>query len=198
MKAFALIPLTICLGFTACEKQEERMLIEETRRVTSKDTKPKLFATSDERFRDAKPSPFKGDAPENWLTLPSSQMRILNYRFGESGMGEVYLSVSGGGVPDNVNRWLKQFGSKPLSPADFSALEKVEVVGTEGVWVEMAGRFDAGPMGGAARSGFALAGVVADVGGRILTIKMIGPKPEVEAEKEELRQYIGSLQVTGN
>ena len=109
----------------------------------------------------------------------------------------MYLSISSGGLRENVNRWLKQFGRDPLSPADFGLLEKVEVVGTEGVWLEAAGRYDPG-MGGTARPGYGLAGVIADVGGRILTVKMIGPKPEVEAERGNLREYIGSLQMTGN
>jgi len=173
-------------------------MVEETRKETSKDFAPELFATSDQRFRDTKPSPFNGVAPESWLSLPASSMRILNYRFGESGMGEVYLSVTGGGVQENVNRWRKQFGVDPLSPADFDAMENVDVAGTEGVWMELEGRYDAGPMGGGAKPGFALAGVVADVGGRILTVKMIGPEPEVEAEKEELRAYVGSLRAAGN
>lgn len=197
MTAKALVILSFCFVFTACEKKGERMLVEETRGATTKDGEPRLFATSDERFRDTKPSPVKGDAPENWLALPASPMRILNYRFGESGMGEVYLSISSGGVRDNANRWLKQFGRDALDPAGFGLLEKVEVVGTEGIWLEAAGTYDPG-MGGPARPGYGLAGVIADVGGKILTVKMIGPKPEVEAGRENLREYLGTLRMTGN
>lgn len=196
MKALPLA-FPFCLLLIACEKTGDRMMVEETRGATTKDRDPRLFATSDERFRDTKPSPVKGDAPENWLALPSTQFRILNYRFGESGIGEVYVSLSSGSVMDNVNRWLKQFGRDPLSPVDFAAMEKISLAGTDGVWVEAAGEYGSG-MGAEAKPGYGLAGAIAGVGGQILTVKMIGPEAEVNEEKPRLRDYITSLEMTGN
>lgn len=184
----------ICLFATSCERKADRVTIEETRRVTAKDGKPKLFATSDERFRDAKPSPVKGDAPESWLALPSSQFRELNYRFGESGLGEVYVSLSGGGVGENVNRWVQQFGRDALSSVDLAAMDRAEIAGSEGVWVEAAGEYASG-MGQEAKPGYALAGVVAEVDGRILTVKMIGPEAEVEKEKVRLKTFAAGLKM---
>jgi hypothetical protein len=170
--------------------------IEETRPKTSKDPEEaRLFATSDERFRDTQPSPVKGEAPENWLALPASKFRILNYRFGESGLGEVYVSLSSGSVLENVNRWRGQFGEEALSPAAFGGAERIDVVGVSGVWVEAAGEYGAG-MGAGAKPGYGLAGVIADVGGQILTVKMIGPEQEVEVEKQALRDYVQSLRIT--
>lgn len=180
-----------------CEKSGERMLVEETRGETTKDVTPKMFATSDQRFRDIKPSPVEGNPPQNWLVLPSSQFRLLNYRFGESGTGEVYVSISSGGVMDNANRWLKQFGRDAMSAEDFAGMEKIPVVGLEGVWVEADGEYGSG-MGADAKPGYGLAGVIASVGGQILTVKMVGPKNEVDAEKQALRAYIGSLRMTAN
>ena len=197
MKAFVPVLLVLLPFFAACEKHGERVLIEETRPSTSKDGDPRMFASSDERFRDAKPSPIKGESPETWLKLPASPMRILNYRFGESGMGEVYASLSAGGVPENVNRWLKQFGKEALSSDEFDALEKLEVVGVQGLWVEAAGTYDPG-MGREAKPGFGLAGIVADLDGKIFTVKMIGPEKEVKAEEARLLKYIDSLELTGN
>ncbi len=172
------------------------MLVEETRDKTTKDIDPKMFATSDERFRDIKPSPVQGEAPQNWLVLPSSQFRLLNYRFGESGTGEVYVSISSGGVMDNANRWLKQFGRDAMNAENFAGMEKIPVAGVEGVWVEADGEYGAG-MGADAKPGYGLAGVIAEVGGQILTVKMVGPKNEVEAEKQALRAYIGTLRMAG-
>ncbi len=194
MKGICIALAGICLFGTSCEKKAGRVTIEETRNLTAKDREPKLFATSDERFRDAKPAPVKGDAPENWLALPSAQFRELNYRFGESGLGEVYVSLSGGTVGDNVNRWVRQFGRDPLSPADLAAMEKTAIAGTEGVWVEAAGNYAAG-MGQEAKPGYALAGVIAEVGGRILTLKMVGPEAEVEKEKALLKGFAASLEM---
>jgi len=194
MKGICIAIAAICVFCPSCEKNAARVTVEETRGLTAKDGKPKLFATSDERFRNTKPSPVKGDAPENWLVLPSAQFRELNYRFGESGLGEVYVSLSGGSVADNVNRWMLQFGRDPLSPADLAAMEKTAIAGTEGVVVEAAGSYAAG-MGQEAKPGFALAGVIAEVGGQILTLKMVGPEAEVEKEKALLKGFAGSLEL---
>ena len=74
----------------------------------------------------------KGTIPDGWLALPASQFRLLNYRFGESGMGEVWVSISSGTVLDNANRWLKQFGAAPLDQAGLEKLRAVPVAGATG------------------------------------------------------------------
>lgn len=170
------------------------MNVEETRFATTRDETPKLFATSDERFRNTRPSPVKGKPPENWLALPSAQFRELNYRFGDSGTGEVYVSLAAGSVADNVNRWRGQFGLEPLTPPEFDALEKTPIAGTDGVWVEAAGNYASG-MGAPARPGMGLAGVIAQVGGRIMTLKMVGPEAEVEAGKDALKAFAATLEL---
>lgn len=188
------IILGICLLCASCEKDSAPVQVEETRPLTTKDSDPKLFATSDERFRNAQPSPVKGSPPESWLVLPPAQFRELNYRFGESGMGEVYVSLASGSVPDNVNRWRGQFGAAPLEPDEFDAAQKTPIAGTEGVWVQASGDYASG-MGTPAKPGFGLAGVIAQVGGRILTVKMVGPDVEVEAEKPALKAFAASLEI---
>ena len=194
MKKIRLSLLAVIPFLASCGEKESRVKIEETRGLTDRDREPKLFATSDERFRDVKPSPVQGDAPDSWLALPAAQFRELNYRFGESGLGEVYVSLSGGSVNDNVNRWIRQFGRDPLSQADLAALDKISIAETEGVWVEAAGNYAAG-MGQEARPGYALAGVIAEVAGRILTVKMVGPEQEVKKEKGMLKGFAASLRM---
>ena len=198
MKGFTVSLVGLCLLLVACKEKGDRVTVEETRPLTTRDQSPKLFATSDQRFRDAKPSPVQGQPPENWMTLPPAQFRELNYRFGESGMGEVYVSLSAGSLGENVNRWLAQFGKSPLDQEGLATLEKVNVVNTQGVWVQAAGDYKpAGPMGGAGggapKSGFGLAGVIAEVGGKILTVKMVGPQAEVEKEAAALKAFAGTL-----
>lgn len=170
------------------------MVVTETRAETTRDKSPKLFATSDERFRDAKPSPVKGETPDGWLALPASQFRLLNYRFGESGMGEVWVSISSGSVLDNVNRWLKQFGGAPLDQAGLAKLREVPIATGRGTWVDAEGEYASG-MGAPARPGFALAGVVTAIGGQILTVKMVGPRAEVAAARPVLEQFAKSLKM---
>jgi hypothetical protein len=178
---------------SSCEEKKE-VVVTETRAVTSRDLPPKLSATSDERFRDAKPSPVKGVTPDGWLALPASQFRLLNYRFGESGLGEVWVSIASGSVLDNVNRWLKQFGTAPLDQAAFGKLRGVSIAGATGTWVEAEGDYASG-MGAAPKPGFALAGVIAALDGRILTVKMVGPKAEVEAARPVLENFAKSLKL---
>lgn len=185
--------LACVLTFSACEKKTE-VTVTESREPTTRDAKPKLFATSDERFRDAKPSPVKAETPAGWLALPASQFRLLNYRFGESGMGETWVSLASGSVLDNVNRWLGQFGGKPIDQAALDKLPSVNIAGTTGVWVTAEGDY-AGGMGAPEKPGFALAGVVTSVKGQILTVKMVGPKKEVEAAKPTLEAYTKGLQL---
>ena len=170
------------------------MTVTETRPATTKDRQAKLFATSDERFRDAKPSPVKAETPDGWLALPASQFRLLNYRFGESGMGEVWVSLANGSVLDNVNRWFKQFAASPIDAAALAKLPVVKLAGATGVWVTAEGDY-AGGMQAPTKPGFALAGVVAAFNGQILTVKMVGPKAEVEAAKPVLEAYAKSVRL---
>jgi hypothetical protein len=192
MKALCPVMALGCLMISACEKNAARMTVEEIRAETSKDRSPKLFASSAERFRNAKPSPVKGNPPENWLVLPAKEFRELNYRFGES--GEAYVTLASGSVGDNVNRWFRQFGRDPLSPEAMDALIKTPIAGTEGVWIELTGEYASG-MGAPAKSGQGLAGVIAELGGRILTLKMVGTEAEVEAEKDALKAFAASLEM---
>ena len=193
MKPRAACLLASVVMFSGCKEKKE-ITVTETRTATTRDVAPKLFATSDERFRDAKPSPVKGDTPTGWLVLPASQFRLLNYRFGESGMGEVWVSLAQGSVLDNVNRWLKQFGAEPVDAAALEKLPAMTIAGSTGKWVTAAGDY-AGGMGAPPKPGFALAGVVASVGGQILTLKMVGPKAEVEAAKPVLESFAKSLRM---
>ncbi len=185
--------LASLLVFSSCGEKKE-IVVTETRPATTRDKSPKLFATSDERFRDAKPSPVKGETPEGWLAVPASQFRLLNYRFGESGMGEVWVSISAGSVLENVNRWLGQFGAEPLDQSALKKLRSVPIAGGTGTWVEAQGEYASG-MGASPKPGFALAGVVASMRGEILTVKMVGPKAEVETARPALENFAKGLQM---
>jgi hypothetical protein len=178
---------------SSCQEKKE-ITVTETRTPSTRDAAPKLFATSDERFRDAKPSPVKGETPQGWLALPASQFRLLNYRFGESGMGEVWVTLAAGTVLDNVNRWFKQFGVEPVDAAALAKLPAAAIAGSTGVLVTAEGDY-AGGMGAPPKPGFALAGVVASVNGQILTVKMVGPKAEVEAAQPVLESFAKSLKM---
>ena len=191
---FFIIPglATAALLFVSCDEPNE-VVVTETRELTTRDTPPVLDATSDQRFRNAQPSPVIGDPPDNWLAMPASQFRDLNYRFGESGFGEVYVTIAAGSVLDNVNRWFDQFSAPQVDAEGLAAMRKVPIAGTTGVWVEATGTYASG-MGSPSREGFALAGVIAETGGRTLTLKMVGPVAEVREQHEALEAFAASLQ----
>ena len=109
-------------------------------------------------------------------------------------MGEVWVSLAQGSVLDNVNRWLKQFEASAIDAAALEKLPAVTLAGSTGKWVTAAGDY-VGGMGAPPKPGFALAGVVATVGGQILTLKMVGPKAEVEAAKPVLESFAKTLRM---
>jgi len=184
---------TICLLIAACDEPED-MIVTETRDITTRDTPPLLDATSDQRFRNAQPSPVIGEAPEHWLSLPSSQFRDLNFRFGDSGFGEVYVTIAAGSELDNVNRWLDQFAAPRVSAVGLAEMRRVPIAGTTGVWIEATGSYNSG-MGSPPRDGYALAGVIAETRGRTLTLKMVGPEAEVREQHDALEAFANSLKL---
>ena len=202
MKVFALC-LAASLGLlsVSCLKRE-KVDADGTRRLTMRDTNLKWNATDDERFANAAGSaaPMLEGAdvdspvvakvvPETWKEAPTSSFRLIHYQFGEG--GEIYVSVSRGGVLENVNRWLSQFEKEPLK--DLAAEEAVEIAGYRGVWVKADGRFG-GAMGAEARDDWALRGVVAEKEGEILTVKLMGPVKDIGQAEADLRSFVAGLE----
>lgn len=194
MKLRLLAGLAATALLTSCG-EDETVEIDETRRITLRDTKVKLHANSDERFRNTLASPVTATVPQGWLQVPATEFRLLNYRFGDQGSGEVWVSVASGGLLQNVNRWLAQFNGSPLDAAGLEALPRVPVgqMG-DGIWVEAEGLYTPG-MGRPAKPGQALAGIILDNGNRLLTIKMVGSVAEVEAQKDVLKVFSASIQL---
>ncbi len=192
MKLSSVAALCGLLLLPSCGGDEE-VVVTETRRVTLRDVTPKLNATSDERFRNTRPSPVSAPTPDGWNPLPATEFRLLNYRFGDESTGEVYVSVARGGTLDNLNRWLRQFDLDPIDASTLAEWGKVPVgANQEGVWVEAQGTYSPG-MGKPPRPDQALAGVIVEADGGVLTIKMVGPIEEVKAQKDVLKQYSSSI-----
>ncbi len=186
--------LALALLSPACRKPAE-VTVDESRPATMRDEELRLHASSNARFQEPGSSPIlAGVEPDGWLPQPSSQFRLLNYRFGTG--GEVAVGISAGSLAENVNRWLAQFGKDPLDAGALAQLEKIEVMGVSGVWIEAEGDYNPG-MGQEGRTDQALAGVIADDNGRIITVKMTGPAAEVAAQKAALRSFTGGLRARG-
>ncbi|MCH7225948.1 hypothetical protein [Haloferula sp. A504] len=187
----------------SCGERKE-VVADETRPLTMREESLNLEADNDERFQPGRPQPrvpvesppspvAAGVVPGDWKQAPPTGFRLLNYTFGTA--GQVYVSASRGGVIDNVNRWLKQFGRDAIDAGGLEGLEKVETAGHRGVWVEAEGDFGGG-MGQSPQSGWGLLGVVAENEGQILTVKMLGPGAEVAAQEENLRAFVEGLRTT--
>lgn len=182
--------LAVALLLPGCDKPAE-VTVDESRVVTMRDDGLKLDATANDRFQEPGTGPFiAGTVPGNWLAQPPNSFRLLSYRFGTG--GDVAVGISSGGLLENVNRWLGQFGQDPLTEADLAKLEKGEAAGAKGVWVEAEGDYSPG-MGQPARPAQALYGLVAEEGGQIVTLKMTGPADEVAAQKSALKVFAQTL-----
>ncbi len=130
--------------------------------------------------------------PPEWRQMPSTKFRMYNYRFGED--GQVFVGRSRGGMLANINRWLvNQFGKEPLTSTD--DLQKVNVLGQQGVLVTAEGTFKGG-MGEPERKNAGLLGVIVAVGDQLLTVKMIGDAEAVANEKERLIQFSEKLRIS--
>jgi len=174
----------------SCVKKPEVVEITETREVTAIDEKVSLNVSSEERLGGAMPSRFDYVKPEGWTKVPPTQFRLLNFQFGHG--GEAYVSVSGGGLLQNTNRWLKQFGKKELDDTGLGLLPRVAVLKGQGLLVKAEGRFGGG-MGKAAADDWGLLGVLAPMEDQILTVKMTGPQDEVSAQREAFLEFCRKL-----
>ncbi len=204
-----LIALFSCL--VSCKKKEPAEVAStETRPPSTRDGEMGLDATSAERFGGGMPqggakvaggtqgggesvaAGFVDTPPASWKAQAESMFRLKNYSFGTA--GEVYISQSSGSVLDNTNRWLGQFDAAPINQPKLESLPTVDFLGSKAYWVVAEGTFG-GSMGKAPASGYALRGVIAEVNGTIVTVKMIGPKAEVEAQESALREYATTLKM---
>jgi hypothetical protein len=174
-----------------CHK-ENAVTITETRPLSTRDGNLQLFATSDARFRNAKPSPVTGDTPKGWGAIPTTESRTLNFRFGPSGTGDVWVSITTGTVADHVNRWRHQFGAQPLDAAAIKSLRRIPILNTTGVWLQVQGDYT-DVTGAAPKTGYGMAGVITEFQGHILSVIMLAPAAEVRFGVPALEAFVKSL-----
>lgn len=132
--------------------------------------------------------------PEGWKELPATTMRNPNLRFGENDEGECYvtrLAGGGGGLAQNVNRWLGQMGAEKLSEEQVAELPKKTLYGQPATVVSADGTF-AG-MGGQGKENYRLHGLILNLGETMVTVKMTGPKELVEQNMEKFDEFCETL-----
>ncbi len=184
------------VSLCSCKKREEVIAINQTRQKSTIDVATTTEATSLERFRGKKAAslqkalPVAPPHPEHWKPQAATQFRLLNFAT-ERGV-EIYLSQVRGGVEGNFDRWMKQFGQTALTPEQFSGLPKLSFMDHEGRLLEVTGPF-AGGMGKTPIKDAALIGAGVVIGADTWTMKMIGPREAVLAEKDSFIQFVSLL-----
>lgn len=156
----------------SCQESNEPIEITERRELTSYDTEGNL----------------KVVMPSDWRRVPSTKFRDFNCKFNED--GEVYISIASGGIKENAERWMKQFGSdEELVVED---LTTVDSMGGKGRVIEARGTFQG--MRGLNIEDAALLGMMVESGGNLITVKMVAKADEVAAQRENFMAFCRSIE----
>jgi len=173
-------------------------------------TGEKVGATSAERFgamgppgaamgaghQDAAKPELVWDNPQGWVELPPTQYRTANLKPAGNPDLECYLTVlqgDGGGLTSNVNRWRGQMGLAAITDEAVAALPRQPLLGLDAVRLDLEGSY-AG-MGGEARPGWTMVGLIAPFGQALLTVKLTGPTAAVAGERARFDEFVKSLRL---
>jgi hypothetical protein len=120
------------------------------------------------------------------FTLPRAE--------GDAADGRITVTVAGGGLKENVDRWRTQFVGKPEKESQ----EQLKVDGVDVTLVDFSGTFNdqMSPFAsGGERTGYRKLGAVFDLGGQLYFIKAYGPAKTMTARAAEFRTFVQSLKV---
>jgi hypothetical protein len=132
----------------------------------------------------ADPTDIRWTAPEGWTQGPAKQMRVVTLSPKDQPGVECYVSVlsgAAGGLEANVNRWRQQLSLAPLPADKIAALPEVPVLGRSARMIEI----DGGKVG--------MLGLVCELEGRTVFVKMTGPMDVLRAERERFVAFCRSL-----
>jgi len=139
---------------------------------------------------------FAWTGPSGWKLGPDKAMRDVTYVSGAGDAVECYLSQltgTGGGLLANVNRWCGQMGAAPLDEGALAKLGTVPMLGVDAVVVEL-------PRGEGATAPAhqeLLIGAVCMLPTRSVFVKMVGPRAEVELQREAFLEFCRSIRPQG-
>lgn len=208
--ATALLAL-LALAVAGCHESSGPRKITQSREISVQPGESWVGATNKERFPDmmARSGPragagedegeisFDWSMPEGWSQLPTRNMHLLDMKAGPDPEVECSLSVAGGSVLDNVNRWRGQFGQPAIDAAAIEKLPRQMLLERDALRVEIEGAFAGmgAAKSGAPKAGFKLIGLIAGTDDQQVFVKMTGPKAAVEQQAAALDQFAGSLRV---
>jgi hypothetical protein len=140
-------------------------------------------------------------APAGWVRSPArSQFVAAEFQLpkaeGDERDGRLTVSVAGGSVDANLERWRGQFGGKP----DKDTQDEIPIAGLTVTVVDLSGTYNdsMGPFApGEQRPGYRMIGAVVPAGNQLHFIKAYGPEKTMEQHAAEFRAFLQTLQVDG-
>ena len=197
--------LLMAFGLVSCGRGERT--ITETRVLPEQERNVRLDASSRERFGlgdsaaneggSAAGNPFRWEKPGGWEEIAPTSMRVANFRLGEGGMGECYLTAlpgAGGGMAANINRWRRQMGLEAWTDEEIAALETTTLLNQPAPFAAFDGTFSG--MGGAGtKENYRLLGAILSYDQFTLFVKMTGPVDVVRKEEKAFKDFCASLNI---
>ncbi|MEM6910718.1 MAG: hypothetical protein AAF555_03970 [Verrucomicrobiota bacterium] len=201
---------------SACSRRDRTVEITDSREVSPHEREIDFTASPEKRFQlsnagivpsdleqsSPAPSPpapapagLMAETPPGWKAIARSQFRDLNYLVDPLGEIEAYATLTGGTKLMNVNRWYGELGMEPLSESGLATLERIPMLGDEAVLFEQVGTYRHMRRGDVKKD-FKVLGAVAEAqSGRLVTMKMFGPREVVEGERANFLALCASLKL---
>ena len=135
--------------------------------------------------------------PDGWEQKEASSSFVLaEYRLpkadGDDADGRLTVSVAGGTVEANIDRWRDQFGGKPEKVSE----QRKEINGLDIAVVDFSGEFDdqRGPFAPATkRSGYRMLAAIISADRELHFVKAVGPEATIAAHADRFQEFIGSV-----
>ncbi|MBN2474514.1 MAG: hypothetical protein JXB62_07890 [Pirellulales bacterium] len=165
--------------------------------TASPDETPRSEADGQPLGREVRLGTLRLTAPEGWIRQPlRSDFTLAEFRLprakGDPSDGRLTVSIAGGGVEQNVERWRLQFqGEASRKPP-----ETVEIAGIDVTTVDFSGAYHDGMMispATEAESGYRMLGAIVPLGDQHGFIKCIGPEKTIAKHAEAFHAFLRSL-----
>jgi hypothetical protein len=204
--------ILLSVSLSSCNRLSEKEPITESRELSKYARKPAVDVASAARFYDHEahqesPQPADPNAPqqhplvwatpEGWVAKPSTQMRLIDFRFGPQEEGECYLAAlpgPAGGLAANINRWRSQIGLDPLTDEEIEKLPRRNFLGGAAHYVVAEGAFKGMGDEASAKQGYSLVGLIHQASELTLFVKMTGPKELVDQNITKFEAFCNSVQ----
>ena len=208
MRSFALL-LAVTLPLAACSKQEDALGTSIAAAPTAEEAAPApaLPAADGSAALAGGAGKAQWTAPPAWaVEAPSSSMRVAQWELpapaGKEAECAMFHFSGGGGVDDNINRWIRQF-DRPGTPADGSGSPPdgdraiLEVNGVKVTMARTQGTFKtqgvtmAGPV--ERKENYALFAAIFEAPGDPYFLKCVGHTEVIAAEEKAMVGLVNSF-----